>query len=250
MTDKKIKASIAIEAALIIPFFFIGMMSVISICIMMTFHMKLQRSLCKEAKYLSIICSDGRNIAISDIRQDILNDISMEYGSCWFIDGSIQGIDMSESRLDNSEYVELKASYVIVPFGSDILNIVSIPISQKCVMHVWCGYENGYESEMDQEYVYVTNNSEVYHRNRECSHIRIVIRRVSSEEIDSIRNNGGGRYYSCDICNSSLSDANLYITSDGNRYHNSVSCSGIKRTVRAIRLSNIEGRRPCSRCGY
>lgn len=41
----------------------------------------------------------------------------------------------------------------------------------------------------------------------------------------------------------------LYITNQGDCYHKDLGCSGIKRTVRMIRLSEVGTRRPCSRCG-
>ena len=42
----------------------------------------------------------------------------------------------------------------------------------------------------------------------------------------------------------------LYVTSDGDRYHNSLACPGLKRSVRSIPKSEALGKglRPCGRC--
>lgn len=247
---RKVNGSITVEAAIIIPMFVFSFMALISINIMLSFKIKVHQALYEEARIISMEAFDTRSIAISSMEEDIreiLNYLGANYS---IIKGGENGINLSESKLDSTEYVELIASYNFVPFGISILDLVEIPIEQRCVMHIWCGYENGYFGLGNQDYVYVTDNSDVYHLNRECSHIKLSIKKVNANDISSLRNRDGGKYHSCEICHSKLSDDELYITSDGNRYHNTIICSGLKRTVRLVRITNIDGRRPCKRCGY
>ena len=40
----------------------------------------------------------------------------------------------------------------------------------------------------------------------------------------------------------------VFITDQGNRFHYDLNCSGIKRTIYMIRLSEVGNRKQCSRC--
>ncbi len=70
-----------------------------------------------------------------------------------------------------------------------------------------------------------------------------------STEIESLRNKSGGAYYACRLCDASQKAGNYYITDYGANYHKSIGCSGLKRTVYAVKLKEVDGRGACSKCG-
>ena len=97
--------------------------------------------------------------------------------------------------------------------------------------------------------VYVTDNGRVYHKDPNCSHIRLSIRKVEASKLEGMRNVYGEKYYSCEHCRA-RAEGEVYITSDGNRYHNSLDCSGLKRSVHEVTEEEAAGHlRPCSKCG-
>ena len=61
------------------------------------------------------------------------------------------------------------------------------------------------------------------------------------------------RYDPCDKCISNDVDdtQTYYITETGDHYHSRLGCSGLKRQIDAIVMSEVQtmGYRPCSRCG-
>ncbi len=167
---------------------------------------------------------------ILDIQEELFND----------------AMDVATEHTDGPEYRQLDVKCELEPL-TGFFGPLKIPVERKCLVHVWNGYDRGYFS--DGEYVYITKDSEVYHRDRDCSHIRLTVTQTNGEDILDQRNAGGSRYKPCELCHSRLSDPKLYITPEGDRYHNSITCSGLKRTVYKIRIEEAGDRRPCSRCG-
>ena len=95
--------------------------------------------------------------------------------------------------------------------------------------------------------VYVTDYGSVYHVDEHCTHIHLSITKVSAGSIPGRRNRYGKKYHACEKCGGVGSE--VYITTDGDRYHSSLECSGLKRTVHEVSLEEVSYLRPCSRCG-
>lgn len=82
----------------------------------------------------------------------------------------------------------------------------------------------------------------------QCSYLQLSIQYVQYSELQNMRNEGGGKYHKCEQCVYGQAMNGVYITSYGNRYHNSLNCSSLKRTIRAVYKSEVAGRGGCSKC--
>ena len=88
-------------------------------------------------------------------------------------------------------------------------------------------------TENDEEYVYVTEDSEVYHRSRECTHLRLSVRRVEAAEIPK-------GYHPCEKCMVQKKDAaapeenGYYICSEGECYHRRRTALGLREPYIAL----------------
>lgn len=108
--------------------------------------------------------------------------------------------------------------------------------------------EPGDSEDNGQGEVYVTETGKVYHKDPECTHIRLSIKSVHRNQLKGLRNINGGKYHACERCKGG-NGGSVYISPYGDRYHSSLSCSGLKRTVRTISEKEIGNMRPCSKCG-
>lgn len=205
---------------------------------------RIQASLLDTARKLAMEKREGVCPSLPEVSEELAGSLRRE--DLRFIKDGKEGLDMSGSVLDDPEYIELCVRCRLVPLTNSF-NDLGADYERRCLAHIWVGYENGFFP--DEEYVYITDDSEIYHRDRECSHIRLTVIETDANELGSRRNSSGARYRPCGICHSRPGDGKLYITPEGDRYHNSITCSGLKRTVRAVKLSEVGDRRPCSRCG-
>ena len=119
-----------------------------------------------------------------------------------------------------------------------------------CVMHKWIGYSGDGTGEdwerQEEELVYITKSGEAYHRERSCLYLNPSIRLADREEITA-------DYTPCSVCvgRGRFENRLIYVTDGGSRYHNTVSCSGLRRTIESVTLMQAleMGRHACPRCG-
>ncbi|MFT3982667.1 MAG: hypothetical protein QM697_02070 [Lachnospiraceae bacterium] len=244
--------SLTIEAALVLPLFLFAMLSLLSLLSLLLFSVRVQEVLHQQTKYLAQQAYVEWETDVTALQTAFIEEIGISRLRGAPVKDGAAGLDFTKTDLSDREFIKLAIDYeAVLPY--DLLNLFDYQFSQSCLMHTWIGYEKGLDGRAQknkEEYVYITEDSEVYHRDRECSHIRLSIHETSSKEIENLRNNSGGKYHSCEVCHSSIGNEQLYITKDGEKYHNSLSCSGLKRTVTAIPLSETGNRRPCLRCGW
>lgn len=149
--------------------------------------------------------------------------------------GSAQAADSGDVTIYKSAKTEDAWSFPFITEGM---------VTEKAVCRAWVGFTG---LETDETYVYITPEGRVYHLYRDCTHLNLSIQSVSLAKALSSKNEYGEKYRKCELCGGQTG-ALVYITSEGNCYHFRRSCSGLKRTVRQVPLSTVEGRSCCIRC--
>lgn len=157
--------------------------------------------------------------------------------------------------LSEDDIIDLVLHYTVkIPYlpGEGIgLHLVS-----RCRVKAWTGFKKKIEKaeeKTEEEIVYITETGKVYHTDTNCTHLKLSIDEVAFYNLEYIRNQNGGKYYACERCfhkdsSPGSGSEKIFITKTGDRYHCDKGCSGLKRTISEIPLSQVGDRGKCKRC--
>lgn len=154
----------------------------------------------------------------------------------------IDNLTLAKSSIENN-IVDMVVEYKMkIPYINKYLSLV-----QRGRVREWTG-EDITESKVE---VYITKTGDVYHKTRDCSYLIVKISKAYYSQIDELRNSSGGKYTKCLLCVKDKPQKNIgiFITEDGDKYHIDLKCSGIKRNLIAVDISQVGNRKLCSRCG-
>lgn len=161
------------------------------------------------------------------------------------IDGNIENISFAKSRYNEDEEIYyIEAQYnVKLPFYSVFR--WTLPIYQRATHRAWTGRK--IKNEITETRVYVTETGTVYHTAISCPALSLSVREILASDLPAKRNTSGGIYKPCDLCENEEAET-VFVTECGTKYHTDRNCSGLKRTVYTIRISEIGGRSLCKKC--
>lgn len=201
--------------------------------------------------------NEWTSLALSEtyVRDSVAKQIGKEWLANSCIEGGTSGISYLQSGiLSGDDIVDLVADYRIKPF-LPVFGLRSMAAQARYYGHAWVGYSGegdesaGESSEEDEQTVYITPTGVVYHKDVGCTYLKPSVRTISAAELGTARSRDGSKYYACERCRPAAA-GNVVITSEGNRYHSSASCTAIQRDIQAVSLSEIKStRRACSKCG-
>lgn len=165
-----------------------------------------------------------------------------------------KGISVSEPQFLGTEYKEkskeirLKVRYRIhIPMM--LLGTWKIQMGGSIHQKAWNGYApaEGENTVGESDYVYVTVNGTVYHKDGQCYHLHVTIKETQQT---TPYYEGKTGYRPCEHCIRQKSErANtLYIPEEGDCFHTDPGCSGLIRTVQYVKKDEVGTMVPCSHC--
>lgn len=247
--------SLTVEASLVIPLFWYAVSGFLYFLLVFRMQEDVAQALADAGRDLgqyaySIDAEENHKIENEGlIKARIkLHKYCKDQAAIRFVEGGLWGIHLWESSvMEKDAQIELTASYKLrLPWF--FLGIRSIPVKQKQICRAWIGYTGEGDENGGETVVYITPYGEKYHHSLDCRYLKLSVRTVAGKQVADERNEDGERYGICENCSDNKPDNLVYITEYGNRYHESLDCSGLKRTVWMTVLSDVEGRSPCQGC--
>lgn len=144
---------------------------------------------------------------------------------------------------NEKDVVSISVSYFVSPY-IEIPGFKGMYLNNTFYSKAFVGYE---KEDDDEEYVFVTKGSSVYHTTTGCSSIKTTIEAEYTDKVGELRNESGAKYYPCEKCGKEVGHI-CYITPYGNRYHSDPSCKELKINIYRIPISEIGDRRKCYFC--
>lgn len=258
------RGSVTVEASLAVPLFLFFVLNICCIFDILAIHIRLEGALHQTAREMAVyghamdkvdkkeaLPSLLGSVAFSEayVRKQVNKIAGREYLDSSCIKNGSSGITYSFSKIMKDDRIELTALYRVEP-KIPYIGFQGFFMVTRCTARAFTGYDNAGtdKKKADEQIVYVTETGSVYHTRKNCTHLKLSISKVTYKRIKQLRNQGGEKYRPCEKCGKSPGST-VYITEEGNRYHTSISCSGLKRTIDAVPISKVGNKSPCSRCG-
>lgn len=267
------KGSMTLEAAFALPFFLFAVLNILFAVNMLGTQSRIDAALHQVGNKMAFAGYAYKNtvggalpaglasVALSSgyAREQTLTYVGRSYLETSCVKGGAGGVSfLGSSVMGAGDIIDLKVSYKVRPFV-ELLGFDGFRMSQRYYGKAWTGYdgaggEGGGEAGEDPM-VYITESGEVYHVNRGCTYLNPSIEAVESGSFPGLRNASGAKYTPCSACGAenydpaTSEDMDFYVTEYGGSYHASLTCSGLKRTIYTVPLSEVGGKGRCSKCG-
>lgn len=243
------KASLTVEAAVVVPLFLIGMCTIFCLIDIYRVQSMVKLSLHQSAQEL------GMYAYAAEIGERSPEGV---------VSSAVCAVYAKKKMPDLGKYVEVSTvgssykNHIVTLYANityrlpiSILPLPALHFHNESQVRGWTGRdaEENHAGNSQDEMVYVTDHQSVYHTSSSCTHLQFTVKQDTEESIHNLRNAYGGKYHSCEKCGKTESSNGIvYYTEKGDCYHKSTSCGGLTRTVRLVKKSELGGIPQCQRC--
>lgn len=242
----RLRGVITVEAALCLALFMTAALSVMSLFQIIQTFSNIQSRLLSEVRKHSVVLASEDIISTAGLYAKLYQtaDISEKNSTISHVSALGTRTEPASGKMTAKLSYRIQPDFLVWFHGK-------ITLKHEIYLKAWTGYSKGQDGKYEEDHqkmYYVTEYESVYHTKSDCTHLKLSIRMVSLETAAGQVNQNYERYTKCERCGANKNvSGNVYITNEGDRYHSSLSCPGLKRTVHTV--TDVQGLDLCSRCG-
>lgn len=237
------KGSFTLEAALVLPFFLFAVAALCSLFLMMQAQYTVGNSLDRAVAETSLLGANSGKKAENLTKASFYKELVKQKRYLSLIQGGAGGFTWKGTA--DGANINLMVTYRL-KFPIAFWNTQTMKVSDSRRMHRWTGDQRDGKDGSKDQWVFVTPNQSVYHKSRNCSHLKLSVKSCSA----SIIGTAACSYEPCGHCTRGQKKGTVvYVTKEGDCYHYRINCSGLKRTIYMVKKKEAGGKRACSRCG-
>lgn len=257
---KKAKASLTVEAAMAFPIFIFAFFLMIHSLKIVELQSKIQYALDVTSSEMAAYAMTKEGTEDSSVVKYVSDIVYSRPGasvlflknlkSCAadvdIVSGEWLGFYFTNSQIMKEDSI----IYLEVNYKIKLPNLLGIKIEIPCVQNTYTrGFTGRRLKEQEEErIVYITTGQTVYHTNRSCTHLVLSIQQISEKVFLNKKKGYLKKYAKCLLCKNKESNGYIYITTQGEKYHYSLQCKSLKRTIKKILLKEVGSRTLCKRC--
>lgn len=235
------EGSLTVETALALPCFLFAMVTVLFLFRVLQLQYLVGDALDKAVAEIALSQETDLKKVENEVKLLFYKELAKQDCQSSIIAQGLAGFSWENSKVDKT-YIRMEVSYK-VKMPDWILKNEMLQVTECSQCRRWTGMSGSGEENGSGEWVYITPEGSVYHKSRNCTHLKLSIQSMSMQDALD-------KYRACERCVSGEKIVALvYVTDEGECYHFKLNCSGLKRTVFMVPLTEAEGRSPCSRCG-
>ncbi len=228
----KVRGSLTVEAALILPMFIFVYMALLSLVGWHQNRNQISLFLQESSLEIQVLHMTTENMDVAAIFLFLEGKWRLSNKSNASIEGETFAISLG---MDQGEYLQIEMQY---RYKVNLLGyLIYIPGSQRWVSKWWCGGNGDALPWESAKQYYVTAKGEVLHLFEDCSALKREIKMVPLSEAE--------KYDPCALCCKEHVQTEVYVTTYGEVYHSTKTCSALSRKVF---VEENDGRRICAFC--
>lgn len=243
-STKRVSGSLTVETALAMTVFLLVVTTLLNFFFVFRTQIQVQTALEQTGNQLAALPEEATLLTAVLLFQSHLQiaDVDTE-----MIVGGAEGISLGRSTIMGHEpVIDLIAVYHMkLPFFSE--KTLTFNFVQRSRKHAFGEVKSSDAEKAD--YVYITQNGEVFHESMYCTYLRPKTQEVMYSSIPLLRNEDGAKYEACRYCCDGTKVNTVWITQWGDNYHVSSYCRGLWHQVKQVRKAEVAEMRACSKCG-